>query len=199
MALDNEIKEHLDEKFDDFIAGLIKKFRWPAIGLAVIFAAFMSAFATYMYVKARSDVSTAQVQFYQSLMRSQKEIDEIKKEMIRNFNIFIEDFQEQKEVAETRLSYLLEDIERTNQMVQEVVEQDESSEEWTGSPEDELPTPSIQPRILPEEILEPTPIEPTSDEEYIDVGPEAPKKKYTIDPDEFINRQKMQKVIPQSN
>lgn len=91
MALDEEVKEHLDEKFDDFLSGLIKKFRWPAIGVAVVFAAFMSAFATYTYVKARSEVSAAQVQFYQNMMKTQQDIELLKIKFIEKFNLLMKD------------------------------------------------------------------------------------------------------------
>lgn len=91
MALDDDVKEHLDAKFDDFLSGLIKKFRWPAIGVAVIFAAFMSAFATYTYVKARSEVSAAQVQFYQNMMKTQQDIELLKIKFIEKFNLLMTD------------------------------------------------------------------------------------------------------------
>ena len=95
--LTHEEKEYLDNKFNEFRANLWAKFKLPALGLAIVFAGFMSVFATYMYTSAKADVARAQVDFYQSLLSSQKEITELKTEMIDNFNDFIGDISKQKE------------------------------------------------------------------------------------------------------
>ena len=96
MALSIEEKEYLDDKFNEFRKALWAKFKIPAIGLVIVFAGIMSAFASYMYVKAKSDVAQAQVDFYQNMISTQKEITELKTQMINNFNEFINDISEQK-------------------------------------------------------------------------------------------------------
>lgn len=185
MALDDDVKDHLNEKFDDFISGLIKKFRWPAIGLAVVFAAFMSAFATYMYVKARSDVSAAQVQFYQNLMQSQKEIDALKKQMILNFNDFINDFQAQKEEASNKLTKLIDEAQELSELQEQYFRDKIEESSGTGVP---------NMRALPPPYTIYTPIEPKIKEKGEDKL-ETPKKEYTI-PEEFLQQQHMQQALP---
>lgn len=181
MALDSDAKEFLDEKFDDFIAGLIKKFRWPAIGLAVVFAAFMSAFATYMYVKARSDISTAQVQFYQHMMQSQKEVLELKKQMIFKFNDLIGNLQTDVELAKDRLSSVIDEAESIQQEQRAILEQ---------------PAESIfePPPFYPDPVIE---IPPKVEEEILKKEEQKSKETYKINPDEFFKGQQMQQLAPQ--
>jgi len=184
MALDDDVKEFLDEKFDDFIAGLVKKFRWPAIGLAVVFAAFMSAFATYMYVKARSDISTAQVQFYQHMMTSQKEVLELKKQMIFRFNDLIGDLQTDVELAKERLSGIIDEAESIQQEQRTILEHQPGL---------------FEPPVFYPDPIEPEPtieIPPRAKEEILRKEEESKKEAYKINPDEFLKQQQMQQLVP---
>lgn len=94
--LTKEEQEYLDEKFKEFKQKLWSKMKIPAIGLAVVFAGLMSIFASYTYLTARVDVAQAQVEFYQNMTAAQREVTDLKEQMIGNFNSLMEEAISQK-------------------------------------------------------------------------------------------------------
>ena len=72
--LSEEEKNYIDDKFEEFKIHMFKKLKLPAIGAAVIFAGLISAFASYVYVKARADILNAQITFYEGLQTANNEI-----------------------------------------------------------------------------------------------------------------------------
>ena len=92
--LTNEEQKYLDKKFDEFQIGFWKKFRLPAIGLAVVFAGLVAVFASYLYMQARVNVMNSQVEmtkavttFYDGMHKANEEI----KDMVDQFNILASD------------------------------------------------------------------------------------------------------------
>jgi hypothetical protein len=96
MTLSKEEQEYLDEKFKEFKQKLWSKLKIPAIGVAILFAGLMSAFASYTYITAKADVAQAQVEFYQNMIAAQHEVTDLKEEMIGKFNSLMEEAITQK-------------------------------------------------------------------------------------------------------
>ena len=74
-------QKYLDEKFDEFKNTFWKKFKLPAIGLAVVFASFVAVFASYTYMQAKINVMNSQAEmskaittFYDGMADANKEI-----------------------------------------------------------------------------------------------------------------------------
>ena len=74
--LTEEEQEYLDDKFESFKLDFWKRFKIPAIGLAVVFAGLISVFSTYLYMQAKINVmqsqeelTKAKVTFYEGMMK----------------------------------------------------------------------------------------------------------------------------------
>jgi hypothetical protein len=145
----------------------------------------MSAFATYMYVKARSDISTAQVQFYQHMMTSQKEVLELKKQMIFRFNDLIGDLQTDVELAKDRLSSIIDEAESIQQEQRTILEHQPGS---VFEPPPFYPDP-----VAPEPVIE---VPPSVKEEILRKESQSKDKAYKINPDDFLREQQMQQLAP---
>ena len=91
--LTEEERDFLDDKFEQFKLDFWKKFKLPALGLAVVFAGLISVFATYLYMQARvnvmnsqAELAKAKVTFYEGMMKANKEINK----MTEEFNNLVE-------------------------------------------------------------------------------------------------------------
>lgn len=88
-----EEKEFLDDKFEQFKLDFWKRFKIPAIGLAVVFAGLMSIFATYLYMQAKVNVMESQAElaqakatFYSGMQKANEEMEG----MITSYNDMVE-------------------------------------------------------------------------------------------------------------
>ena len=92
--LTEEEQEYLDDKFESFKLDFWKRFKIPAIGLAVVFAGLISVFSTYLYMQAKINVmqsqeelTKAKVTFYEGMMKANKEITD----MVTRYNTLAEE------------------------------------------------------------------------------------------------------------
>lgn len=92
-TLSEEEQRYLNNKFEDFKLDFWRRFKIPAIGLAVVFAGLVSVFATYLYMQAKINVMEAQeeltktkIAFYEGMNKANTEI----KSMIENYNSLVE-------------------------------------------------------------------------------------------------------------
>jgi len=91
--LSEEEKDYLDDKFEQFKLDFWKRFKIPAIGLAVVFAGLVSIFSTYLYMQARvnvmeshADLAKAKATFYSGMQQANEEIEK----MVENYNDMVE-------------------------------------------------------------------------------------------------------------
>ena len=82
--LTKEQECYLDECFEEFKKESVKKLKFPLVGLAVVFAAAVSIFATYLYMQAKINVMEAQAEFaevrkdfYEDVTDAKEKIDEL--------------------------------------------------------------------------------------------------------------------------
>jgi hypothetical protein len=82
--LTREQECYLDECFEEYKKESVKKLRFPLVGLAVVFAAAVSIFATYLYMQAKINVMEAQAEFaevkkdfYEDVSEAKEKIDDL--------------------------------------------------------------------------------------------------------------------------
>lgn len=146
--LTEEEKTFLEDKFEEFKSSFWKKFKLPAIGLAVVFAGLVSVFATYLYMQAKinvmqaqEDLTKAKVTFYEGMMKANQEITEMV-EVYNKLAIEAGESVDKMKIYEEELERIVKNHQRLKSL------------QPSDHPTTELPS-SLDPTVPPKLVLPP--------------------------------------------
>lgn len=187
------IEAEIEEKFNDFKSSFIARIRKPAIGVIVAIAALVALAGVYVYIdaaskiyKSQADLAKAQRDFYATIRESEKEVFELKNEMLEKFNDWAGDAEEKMLLTQEKINKIVEYEEEFRKILER------HREAFLRGPHSELMEPEEMPDFLFEEEdgLKILPEEETPKEDTLSPPPPA-QKSYKINPN-ILQQQRTQ-------